>query len=59
MRLMIWDTAGQEEFDSITKAYYRGLFECFDMARRLFLSRFLEGLECLQAPLHVFIWLIP
>ena len=24
MRLMIWDTAGQEEFDSITKAYYRG-----------------------------------
>ena len=24
MRLMIWDTAGQEEFDSITKSYYRG-----------------------------------
>ena len=21
---MLWDTAGQEEFDSITKAYYRG-----------------------------------
>lgn len=21
---MVWDTAGQEEFDSITKAYYRG-----------------------------------
>ena len=24
VRLMLWDTAGQEEFDSITKAYYRG-----------------------------------
>ena len=24
IRLMLWDTAGQEEFDSITKAYYRG-----------------------------------
>lgn len=25
VRLMLWDTAGQEEFDAITKAYYRGL----------------------------------
>lgn len=24
VRLMLWDTAGQEEFDAITKAYYRG-----------------------------------
>ena len=24
VRLMLWDTAGQEEFDSITKSYYRG-----------------------------------
>ena len=23
MRLMLWDTAGQEEFDCITRAYYR------------------------------------
>ena len=23
VRLMLWDTAGQEEFDCITKAYYR------------------------------------
>ena len=23
VRLMIWDTAGQEEFDAITRAYYR------------------------------------
>ena len=26
VRLMLWDTAGQEEFDAITKAYYRGDF---------------------------------
>ena len=26
VRLMLWDTAGQEEFDCITKAYYR--FNC-------------------------------
>lgn len=25
IRLMLWDTAGQEEFDAITKAYYRGM----------------------------------
>ena len=25
VRLMLWDTAGQEEFDAITKAYYRGM----------------------------------
>lgn len=23
---MLWDTAGQEEFDAITKAYYRGTY---------------------------------
>jgi Ras-related protein Rab-23 len=27
-RLMVWDTAGQEEFDAITKAYYRGAQVC-------------------------------
>lgn len=27
-RLMLWDTAGQEEFDAITKAYYRGAHVC-------------------------------
>lgn len=25
---MLWDTAGQEEFDAITKAYYRGAHAC-------------------------------
>ena len=24
IKLMVWDTAGQEEFDSITRTYYRG-----------------------------------
>ncbi|ESP05283.1 hypothetical protein LOTGIDRAFT_103096 [Lottia gigantea] len=28
IRLMLWDTAGQEEFDAITKAYYRGAQGC-------------------------------
>lgn len=28
VRLMLWDTAGQEEFDAITKAYYRGAQVC-------------------------------
>jgi GTPase SAR1 family protein len=26
---MLWDTAGQEEFDAITKAYYRGMYLFF------------------------------
>lgn len=28
LRLMIWDTAGQEEFDAMTKTYYRGAAAC-------------------------------
>jgi len=28
VRLMLWDTAGQEEFDALTKAYYRGAQAC-------------------------------
>jgi len=28
VRLMVWDTAGQEEFDAITRAYYRGAQAC-------------------------------
>lgn len=30
VRLMLWDTAGQEEFDAITKAYYRGTLYLFN-----------------------------
>ena len=25
---MLWDTAGQDEFDALTKAYYRGTQAC-------------------------------
>eukprot|EP00039_Didymoeca_costata_P001110 m.49793 g.49793 ORF g.49793 m.49793 type:complete len:247 (+) comp10631_c0_seq3:152-892(+) len=28
LRLMIWDTAGQEEFDAMTRTYYRGAAAC-------------------------------
>uniref|UniRef100_W8AB61 Ras-related protein Rab-23 n=1 Tax=Ceratitis capitata TaxID=7213 RepID=W8AB61_CERCA len=28
IKLQLWDTAGQEEFDAITKAYYRGAQAC-------------------------------
>ena len=28
IRLMLWDTAGQEEFETITRAYYRGGGAC-------------------------------
>ena len=31
IRLMLWDTAGQEEFDCITRAYYR-----WNLAKKLF-----------------------
>ena len=27
IKLQIWDTAGQESFKSITRSYFRGLFE--------------------------------
>ena len=28
IKIELWDTAGQEEFDAITKAYYRGAQAC-------------------------------
>jgi Ras-related protein Rab-2A len=37
MKIQIWDTAGQESFRSITRAYYRGATGCllvYDISRR-------------------------
>jgi small GTP-binding protein len=37
VRLQIWDTAGQESFQSITRSYYRGAIACilvYDVTRR-------------------------
>jgi len=28
VRMMVWDTAGQEEFDAVTRTYYRGAAAC-------------------------------
>tara|TARA_B100000405_G_scaffold40964_1_gene27384 strand:+ start:282 stop:797 length:516 start_codon:yes stop_codon:yes gene_type:complete len=33
VRVMVWDTAGQEEFDTITRTYYRG-YDFDPIARR-------------------------
>ena len=37
IRLQVWDTAGQEEFMSIARSYYRasaGVMQCYDITRR-------------------------
>ena len=39
VKLMVWDTAGQEEFDSITRTYYRGTdASAYEMTRLPFAS---------------------
>ena len=38
IKLQVWDTAGQENFRSITRSYYRGAigaFVVYDMSRRI------------------------
>ena len=49
VRLMLWDTAGQEEFDAITKAYYRGEFFFF-----FFVSIFFFFLFAVEFHLQIF-----
>ncbi|CAK60274.1 unnamed protein product (macronuclear) [Paramecium tetraurelia] len=42
IKLQLWDTAGQESFRSITRAYYRGSIGCFlvyDISRRITFDR--------------------
>lgn len=41
---MLWDTAGQEEFDAITKAYYRGI------CREEYVSNLDSNSSLLQSP---------
>lgn len=37
---MLWDTAGQEEFDAITKAYYRGKIIIINKTQVLWVTEF-------------------
>lgn len=45
VRLMLWDTAGQEEFDAITKAYYRGSYNTFISSE--ISQKHCKGIRCL------------
>ncbi|KAJ3415987.1 Ras- protein Rab-2A [Chytridiales sp. JEL 0842] len=48
VKLQIWDTAGQESFRSISRAYYRGAIGCllvYDMTRRDTFMHLLSWLE--------------
>ena len=48
MKLQIWDTAGQESFRSITKAYYRGAICAllvYDCTRRSSFDNLVRWLE--------------
>lgn len=38
VKLMVWDTAGQEEFDAITRTYYRGNTHSSNASRCWFTS---------------------
>ena len=54
---MLWDTAGQEEFDAITRAYYRGshccvlAFSCTDRTSLHSLAGWKEKVERECGPL--------
>ncbi|KAI9358559.1 ras-related protein rab-2A-like protein [Zopfochytrium polystomum] len=48
VKLQIWDTAGQESFRSISRAYYRGAIGCllvYDMTRRDTFNHLMSWLE--------------
>ena len=55
VKLMVWDTAGQEEFDSITRTYYRGDISavslntcctCFNTLHTLLQIQYLHCCRC-------------
>jgi hypothetical protein len=49
VKLMIWDTAGQEEFDALTSSYYRG-----ETIVTPFVTKYspIHGLDTVQVPGH-------
>lgn len=52
VKLQIWDTAGQEAFQSITRAYYRssaGALLCYDITSKTSFSHIEHWLEEVQA----------
>jgi len=59
VRLMLWDTAGQEEFDAITRSYYRGAQACVvtfsttDRSSLLAVTRWITRIreECGKVPM--------
>ena len=56
---MVWDTAGQEEFDAVTRAYYRGagaaiiMFSSVDRRSFEALPRWKERVEAECGPLPI------
>ena len=46
IRLMCWDTAGQEEFDALTSAYYRGTFKLYLKSQKQFVTKIFQKLVC-------------
>ncbi|XP_072711325.1 ras-related protein Rab-23 isoform X1 [Ciconia boyciana] len=54
VRLMLWDTAGQEEFDAITKAYYRAFLHPLLFLSPAYLHHAGNSLKGAQACVLVF-----
>lgn len=48
---MLWDTAGQEEFDAITKAYYRGKLWGFCLFGHVLLTKQRALFVCFLFPI--------
>ncbi|KAL0055635.1 hypothetical protein WJX82_002659 [Trebouxia sp. C0006] len=57
VKLMVWDTAGQEEFDSITRTYYRGacaavlVFSTTDQVSFQAITRWKDKIEAESGPI--------
>ena len=52
VKLQIWDTAGSEQFQSVTRSYYRGAIcaiLCYDITRRVSFQNCVKWLEDIQS----------